>query len=329
MPTTSTRRYAPSPALRKRQAPLFGDYAHRWLGQQRTLADGGLLRISSLHRYETALRAHLLPFFAALPLAAVNRDRCDGFRVAAVNVGRLNPATVNSVMQILRLILRAAYRDELLTRDPMSGMRPLRVTPRNVESYNQREITRLLDAVEPRERLIVALAALAGLRQGEILALKPGDIDLTQRCVRVRRSLQRHHPGYSVIQRLGPTKTTSGYRETPLQSRLADLIMTHFATYPPTNQYDLLCAAPDGEPWLPIAFHRTVYVPAIRRAGLRAMRFHDLRRSFVAQCVTAGIPVAQAAAWLGHSVRMTEWYYQTGHAELVAALDRLDQTSET
>ena len=87
MPTSSTRRYAPSPIPRERQEPLFGDYARRWLGQQRILADGGLLRISSLQRYETALRAHLLPFFAALPLAAVDRDRCDGFRVAAVSVG--------------------------------------------------------------------------------------------------------------------------------------------------------------------------------------------------------------------------------------------------
>ncbi len=257
-----------------------------------------------------------------------NRDRCDGFRVAAVSVGRLNPATVNGVMQILRLILKAAYRDELLTRDPLMGMRALRVTPRNVEPYTQREITRLLDAVEPRERLIVALAALAGLRQGEILALRPGDVDLTQRHVLVRRSLQRHYPGYSVAQRLGPTKTTAGYRETPLQARLADLTRTHLASYPPSNQYDLLCAAPNGEPWLPIAFLRTVYAPAIRRAGLRAMRFHDLRRSFIAQCVTAGIPVAQTAAWLGHSVRMTEWYYQTGHAELIAALDRLDHVSQ-
>ena len=208
------------------------------------------------------------------------------------------------------------------------GMRPLRVTPRNVEPYTQREITRLLDAVEPRERLIVALAALAGLRQGEILALRPGDIDLTQRHVLVRRSLQRHYPGYSVAQRIGPTKTTTGYRETPLQARLADLTRTHLVSYPPSNTYDLLCAASNGEPWLPIAFLRTVYAPAIRRAGLRAMRFHDLRRSFIAQCVTAGIPVAQTAAWLGHSVRMTEWYYQTGHAELVAALDRLDHVSQ-
>ena len=58
------------------------------------------------------------------------------------------------------------------------------------------------------------------------------------------------------------------------------------------------------------------------------MRYHDLRRSFVYQCVESGVPVAQTAAWLGHTIRMTELYYQAGHAQLITALARLDESAE-
>jgi integrase len=68
-----------------------------------------------------------------------------------------------------------------------------------------------------------------------------------------------------------------------------------------------------------------LFAPAVRKAALRPTRFHDLRRSFVAQCVTAGIPVAQTAAWLGHTLRMTTLYYQVSQPEVLAALELLDR----
>lgn len=325
MATTSTRPYAPKRLVRPAPpAVSFGDFAQEWMCQQQVLAEGGLLRISSLHRYQTALRAHLLPFFGARPLTTISRDQCDDFRMAAVNVGRLHPGTVNSVVQILRLILRAAHREGLIDRDPIAGMRPLRFSPRIIEPYDSPEVDRLIAATDPAQRVVVALAALAGLRQGETFAIRPSDVDLSERRLLVRRSLQRHHPAFSVDQRLGPPKTAAGYREVPLQARLRLVIEQHLERHWAANRFDLLCPAPSGDPHLPIAFHRRIYAPSIKTAGLRPMRFHDLRRSFVAQCVTAGIPVAQTAAWLGHTIRMTELYYQAGHAQLVTAIERLD-----
>jgi integrase len=329
VPTTSTRPYTPKPRIRPAPpAVLFGDFAAEWMRQQRVLVDGGLLRISALHRCQSALRAHLLPFFGARPLPTITREQCDGFRIAASNVGRLHPGTVNSVVQILRLILRAAHRQGLIDRDPLLGMRPLRVTPRIIDPYDQAEVDRLIEATDPAQRVVVALAALAGLRQGEVLAISPSDVDLSERRLLVRRSLQRHHPEFTVDQRFGPPKTAAGYREVPLQSRLRPVIEQHLEHHWTANRYDLLCPAPRGDPHDPIAFQRRIYEPAIRAAGLRPMRFHDLRRSFVAQCVSAGIPVAQTAAWLGHTIRMTERYYQEGHAQLVTAIARLDEAPQ-
>src|SRR5437764_14331348 len=77
----------------------FGEFAERWYEQQRLMAESGLIRISSLYRTESCLRAHLLPFFAARRLDEITREQCDAFRIAAVNVGRLKPTTVNAIFQ--------------------------------------------------------------------------------------------------------------------------------------------------------------------------------------------------------------------------------------
>src|SRR3954453_6173936 len=207
--------------------PTLAAFAAAWMGEQRALAEGGLLRISTLHRYQTALRAHLLPFFGALAVDEITRQRCDRFRIAATTVGRLNPATVNSVVQILRVILRAAQREGHLDRDPLIRLRPLPVIRRLIEPYTRTEIHRLLEATPPRDRLVIALAALAGLRQGEVYAIRACDLDLDQRRLLVRRSLQRHHPGFSLQQRLGPPKTATGFRHAPIQASLHEVIDQH------------------------------------------------------------------------------------------------------
>jgi integrase len=322
------RRATPAGPRVSEPVVTFGEYADRWLCAQQELTEAGLIRISSLHRYKTVLRAHLLPFFGARRLDEILREQVDGFRAAALNVGRLNPGTVNSVAQILRLILKAAFRDGLMDRDPVSGMRPFRVARRLVEPYTAAEVHRLIEATQPAQRVAIGLAAWAGLRQGEVFAIRPCDLDVAGRRVLVRRSLQRHHPGFTVDDRLGPPKTTAGYRDVPLQAVLAVLVERHLAEHWKRNKYDLVCPNDAGEPHLPIMFLNRVFAPAIRAANLRPMRFHDLRRCFVAQCVEAGIPVAQTAAWTGHTPRMVEHYYHVGHAQFASALALLDDRAQ-
>jgi integrase len=113
----------------------------------------------------------------------------------------------------------------------------------------------------------------------------------------------------------------------PVQARLAEQLRWHIERRRPAAE-SLLCPGENGEPHVPIRFQRDFYAPAIRAAGLRPMRFHDLRRSFIAQCIAAAIPAAQTASWLGHTVAMMEYYYNAGHAELIAAVGRLSTVGD-
>ncbi|MGH3428583.1 MAG: phage integrase SAM-like domain-containing protein, partial [Mycobacteriales bacterium] len=143
---------------------LFGDYAASWIDHQVELARAGLIRANTITRFESALAAHLVPFFASYPLSDIPRERCDAFRAVLYQSDHLAPRTINALMEVLRLVLRRAIQDGVMHRpDPMLGIRPLWTTPRRVDCYSPAEARRLLDATPAPHRAVVALAVLAVL----------------------------------------------------------------------------------------------------------------------------------------------------------------------
>jgi integrase len=303
-------------------APMFGWYAERWLALQNRRAKQRLITIATLRRYHSALHAHFLPFFAARPLDQITRQDCDDFRAVALQVGLL-PGTINNLMRVLRVVLRAAITDGYITRDPLAGMSMLPTGPRLVEPYTGEEINLLLAATPRAYRLLIGLAALAGLRQGEALALRHCDLDLPNHHLVVRRSLQRAHRGFTLAERLGSPKTSRGFRQVPIQSSLRALIDQHLEMTRP-HPDTLLSSTSTGDPYDPNWIRNHVLVPAIREANLRPSTYQDLRRSFVAQCVAAGVAPAQTAAWLGHTIRMTAYYYSVAQPTGLAGIAALD-----
>lgn len=312
----------------------FGMYATEWLANQYDLARAELLRANTICRFESALAAHLLPFFGAIDLNRIDRHRCDAFRKTLFVSHQLAPRTINGLIAILRLILRRAIQDGVMTApDPIVGMRPLFAAPRRVDCYSSRELGLLLDKSPGRWRAIIALAGLAGLRQGEILALRHDDIDLGSRVVRVRRSLQRSHHLLTLEQRLGPPKSPAAARDVPVRAHLASLLSEHLVEHWRPNHHELAFPGRQGRPLYPANFRRRVYQPAIMAAGLRPLSFHDLRVTFITHCAEAGVPIATIARWVGHTqTKTTELYWAatpTAEATALRLLTEYDESPET
>jgi integrase len=81
----------------------------------------------------------------------------------------------------------------------------------------------------------------------------------------------------------------------------------------------------NGQPVDANNFVNRVYLPAVKRAGLRRIRFHDLRHSFVTYCAAAGVPLAKVGDWVGHSdSRITEIYRHSSAGSEEFALALLD-----
>jgi len=116
-----------------------------------------------------------------------------------------------------------------------------------------------------RYRALVLLAAFTSLRWAELAALRPDDIDLDARTVRVTRQLHYHGAGHS----FGPPKSRAGVRVVDFPELIVPDVRAHLAWLPSSSA--LVFASSTGSPLAHSNFRRRVWLPALarRRPGRR------------------------------------------------------------
>jgi integrase len=147
--------------------------------------------------------------------------------------GSLAESTASQTAAVFAMVLHDAVLDGLLDKSPMpstrGGGRVQRVV--DPEQILTIEHVRAWDAALPEwAQGMAEIAAITGLRQGELLGLLAEHVDFLRKRIRVMQQLQRG--------KLTDPKTSAGVRTVPLPQRAVDLLAAHIAAYP----------SPDGEP---------------------------------------------------------------------------------
>ncbi len=173
-------------------------------------------------------------------------------------------------------------------------------------------------AVSPYGNLVL-LAALTGLRQGELFALRDRNVDLDAMTVRVE------HGAYQG--ELVPVKTRASRRRVDLSRTAARVLRRQLLARKP-NDLGLVFPSPRGAFMNDDNFRHRVFRPAVRRTELTGLRFHDLRHTYAALMVAAGAHPKYLQAQMGHSsIRVTlDLYghlYPDANRSVLAELDRL------
>jgi integrase len=270
------------------------------------------------------IRLHLAPFFGAEPLTVVNwARRIAEFKAAQMQVKGLDPKTVNNHLTVLRKALGTAKEWGLLPEVPK--VQWLKVAAPSFDFFTAEEGSRLMAAAaqpakyRPLEigheqaAVMVTTALRAGLRRGELLALRWADVDFGNGKLLVRQS-----------DYLGTLTTPKGgrSREVPLSPTLTAALRGHRHL---RGEY-VFCRQ-DGRRLTRDAIKHVV-PSACRRAGLRELQWHALRHSFASQLVMAGVPLKVVQELLGHAdIKMTMRYAHLSPATLVDAITRLDEES--
>ena len=134
---------------------------------------------------------------------------------------------------------------------------------------------------------------MTGLRQGELIALRWEDVDWEAGRVRVRRSYVRGE--------FSAPKSRRGVRSVPLADRLAGELERHFQASRFQADHDLVFAqsSPRGAARQDHAARKR-FKAALQRAGVREVRFHDLRHTFGTRMAGVGVPIRTLQEWMGH-----------------------------
>jgi integrase len=167
----------------------------------------------TLERYKELIAHHVRPHLGGVQiqkLKTVNFAELYGRLQRAKPEGAgLAARTVGHVHRVVRRALGQAVKWGSIGSNPVSAAEPPRVQRAEIEILAPDQIKLVLDALRDRPLYPVAVIALAtGMRRGEIVALRWGDIDLDASKVRVERSLEQTNAGLAFKQ----PKTKAGRR---------------------------------------------------------------------------------------------------------------------
>lgn len=185
--------------------------------------------------------------------------------------------TVRAYVGTLQAIFGAAVDNDVLARSPVRArtlaLAPVRKPERPTLTAD--ELLRLADAAPPRYRALVLLAGTVGLRWGEAIGLRAGDVDFLRRRPSVRQTVEEVSGRVRVV---GAAKSEAGLRTVALPAFLVDELAAHLARHRPgADADDLVFLGPKGG-ILRRSFEARTFRPAALAAGFPpTLTFHGLR----------------------------------------------------
>ena len=227
---------------------------------------------------------------------------------------------------------------ELVLRDPTAAVEPPKVEQKEMRTLDAASVAALLKAAEgtPLQAPIAVLVG-TGVRRGELLGLRWGDIDLEARRLTVRRSLEM----VDGARREKPPKTARSGRTLSLASfvvealrrqkreQLDRLKLSYDSELEARRRHEnaYVFDRADGSPWKPDSFS-WAFADLVRRSKLPKVRLHDLRHSHATLALSAGTDLKTISAALGHStISVTANIYvhaieamQRAHADRIEAV---------
>jgi integrase len=228
-----------------------------------------------------------------MPLTAITRGQVKAFLNERAAAGAA-ANTIRNIVAPMRAMLASAVEDELIRANPAAGIRRPGRQAKKIEPPSPARVHAVVAAASEPARVPILLAAIAGLRRGEIFALRWADVDFERRIIRVHASNQ----GAGLVTE---TKTAAGERLVPMFGSLRAVLLEHKAATPFKRPEDFLFATPAGTPESPNGWLKREFYPALNGAGVGYFRFHDLRHFAVSQLIAQGANILQLARVAGHA----------------------------
>jgi integrase len=296
-----------------------------WIQQRWVPEHAAALEQSTRNRYDSAYRLHVEPTLDHMPLSELTVARLRAWQVALLEAG-VSPTSIDKARTVLKSVLRHAAEAEAISANPLSYVRaPKRaqrdrvrpLAPATVEAIRRAMLAPQLREIAAsqagqrrrraypvtgrgmrerrRDALIVSLLAYAGLRPGELHALRWQDVGeptlLVERATGSDGAIKATKTGRSRNVRLLPL----------LAAELREWRLTSGRP----SDAELIIPGRDGKGWSDTDrnnWRRRNWTPACHAAGLDpAPRPYDLRHSFASLLLAEGRQALHVAQQLGHT----------------------------
>ncbi|MCH9032289.1 MAG: site-specific integrase [candidate division Zixibacteria bacterium] len=293
----------------------FSEFARKWLTDYVKVS----VKESTYVSYEAIVRLHLNPHFGEFWLNQITPVQIQNLVSRKISRDGLSPKSVVNILAPLKEMFKHAVLWGYLRRNPASLINNPRIEQKEMDFLTPSEICLLMENVLPKYHTLFLTAIMTGMRRGEILGLQWDDIDWRSSQICVRRSLYKG--------KFISPKSKRALRRITMSPMLREGLEQH-RLLAPRSEMDLVFCQDNGKPIQPDNMVKREFLPALQRAGLRRIRFHDLRHTFASLLIAQGENVKIVQNQLGHSSATTtldRYGHLMPNAEQEAA-SRLDQT---
>jgi integrase len=287
------------------------EYLDRWLAHVATQISAG-----SHKTYSTMVRAYIRPVIGAMQLAKLRP--ADIAHLYALTLGGaaplrlrhgLAPRSVALVHRVLSQALRQAVQWQLLSVNPATAVKAPKIERRHMDVLDPAATLALVDAARGTDLFMpVLLAAMTGLRRGEIAALRWRSVNLDIGQLSVVANVEQ--VGYRTREK--PPKSGRG-RSVALPALVVNELRRHRMHQAEhllrlgirQDEATHVCLRAGGTPWPPSGL-TTTFGSLLGASGLPRVRFHDLRHSHATHLLAANVHPKVVQERLGHaSIAMT------------------------
>ncbi len=272
--------------------------------------------VNTFNNYHSYIYKHILPELGDVKLMELTTPMLNEFVNNKLKNGRiriqgeergLSAKTVKEYITLLKKALEKAVQDGEMLFNPCHSVSIPSQIKKEVQALEQEEQDNLeshiTNTFEPNSSLMVKVALHAGLRNGEVCALKVKDIDLVKGLINVDKTLYRTRMMNGRTEIVISKTKNKRQRFIPISDELKHDLKVYMDTMPEdmkNNPEQFLFINKRGNPLEP---RRLLYYfkKLLKEAGLRNMRFHNLRHTFATRCLECGIELKIVSKILGHS----------------------------
>jgi len=319
----------------------FKDHAAEWLNTYARTH----VKESTLREYEAVFKNHIFTVFGRIPFSKVTREMVKRLIAEKIQAG-LSRSTVKNIIVPLREMYNHAIDDGVVSfSNPASRVgrfNKRRAEDKKITPLTRDELATLLETARekmPHYYPLLLCAPRSGLREGELIGLRFCDLDFNGRFIEVRRNVVRGKvttPKNGRTRRVDMSMQLTNLLDELLGKRKAEALRKDMEK-PQSERREPnevlrqvleepVFTTPEGTPLDPDNMRKRVFYRVLDMAGLRRIRFHDLRHTFATLLLQQGESLVYVKDQLGHhSIQITVDTY--GH--LVPggnrqAVDKLD-----
>jgi integrase len=272
----------------------------------------GVIGPKTSERYRGLAEMQIIPHLGNKLLQRLTPRDVEWWHTALQSAGRhdgkggsVSARTIGHAHRVLSKALRDAVKHELVVRSATSVQPPPKVAAEEIHILSAAQVAELPALLDGHPYAAPTLVALfTGVRRGELLALRWGNVDLDAKIIRVRESLEETKGGL----RFKPPKSKAGIRDITLPGVVVGALHSQrklllerrlVLGQGKLTDTDLVFPAWDGSPQHPNSFS-SIWVRVLKAHGVK-VSLHALRHTHASQLIAAGVDVVTISKRLGHA----------------------------